>query len=69
MDTLVLNSTLLLTVLLLVGLFFFVKASTKERQQQARFITDEAEASLSQQLQQYFTKRAYRVINLDPEQE
>lgn len=65
----VLSSTLLLTLLLLVGLFFFVKASVKERLQQAQFIADQSQESLSQALRQYFKQRAYQIIAVDPDPE
>lgn len=61
MDTPVLTSTLLLTLLLLVGLFFFVKASVKERLQQAQFVANQPQDTLTRQLQDYFTGRAYHV--------
>lgn len=64
-----LTSTLLLTLLLLVGLFFFVKASVKERTQEVELLVNRPEDVLLSQLQQYFLQRAYRVIALDPEQE
>lgn len=67
MDTPVLTSTLLLTLLLLVGLFFFVKASVKERLQQAQFVADQPQDTLNRQLQDYFTGRAYRVSTPVPD--
>lgn len=67
MNTYVIPSTLLLTVLLMVGLFFFVKASVKDRTQQVSLITESSEDALLSQLDQYFTQRAYRVVALDLE--
>lgn len=61
MDTAVLSSTLLLTLLLAVGLFFFIRASTKARIQSVKLVSPQAEASLIAQLQQYFAQRAYQV--------
>ncbi len=67
MNTYVIPSTLLLTVLLMVGLFFFVKASVKDRTQQVSLIAESSEDALLSQLDQYFTQRAYRVVALDLE--
>ncbi|NDJ17159.1 cofactor assembly of complex C subunit B [Myxacorys almedinensis] len=61
----VILSTLVLTALLMVGLFFFIRASTKDRIQQVRLISEQPEESLSNQLRQYFGKRAYRVAAID----
>lgn len=61
MDTSVLSSTFLLTLLLLVGLFFFIRASTKDRTQVVQLVSNQTEDSITQQLQQYFTQRAYQV--------
>lgn len=69
MHRLVLSSTLLLTLLLMIGLFFFVKASVKERLQQAQLLSEQGEEPLLNQLQQYFSNRAYRLTTVDPEQE
>lgn len=64
----VLSSTFFLTLLLLVGLFFFIRASTKDRTEVADFITDLDEVTLLEQLKQYFERRAYQVTHIDPEQ-
>lgn len=61
----VLSSTVLLTVLLAIGLFFFIRASTKDRIEVARLVSNQPEASLLEQLQQYFTQRAYRIVTVD----
>ncbi|MCA1991980.1 MAG: cofactor assembly of complex C subunit B [Coleofasciculus sp. S288] len=65
MDTTVLSSTLLLTLLLAVGLFFFIRASVKDRTQQVKLVALEPEESLLARLQQYFDQRAYRVAAVD----
>ena len=65
MSTTILSSTFLLTLLLAVGLFFFIRASVKDRTQQVRLITEEPEESLLKLLQQYFDQRAYRVLAVD----
>ena len=51
-----------------VGLFFFIRASVKDRTQEVRLVSEQAEASLITQLQQYFAHRSYRVAKVDPEQ-
>ena len=66
MDTTILSSTFLLTLLLAIGLFFFIRASVKDRTQQVQLIAKEAEESLLTRLQQYFDQRAYRVAAVDP---
>ena len=65
MNTGVLASTFVLTLLLAVGLFFFVKASAKDRTEQVKLISEEAGEPLFTQLQQYFSQRAYRVAAVD----
>lgn len=68
MDTAILPSTLLLTMLLSVGLFFFIRASTKDRTQQVQLVSSLDEATLMPQLQEYFLSRSYRVAAVDREQ-
>lgn len=65
MNTTILSSTFLLTLLLAVGLIFFIRASVKDRTQQVKLIAEQPEESLLSQLQQYFDERAYRVTALD----
>lgn len=67
MDTAILPSTLLLTVLLSVGLFFFIRASTKDRLEIAQLVSEQDEAALLPQLQEYFRLRSYRVAVVDRE--
>jgi len=68
MNTTILSSTFLLTILLSVGLFFFIKASVKDRTQAVQLISGQPQESLLPQLQQYFTQRAYRVAAVDAAQ-
>jgi Cofactor assembly of complex C subunit B len=68
MDTAILPSTLLLTLLLMVGLFFFIRASTKDRTQIAQLVSDQDEATLMPRLKEYFVARSYRVAAVDPQQ-
>jgi hypothetical protein len=65
MDTAVLPSTFVLTLLLAVGLFFFIKASVKDRIEQVKLASESAQESLLTDLQQYFADRAYRVAAVD----
>ncbi len=67
MDTAILPSTLLLTLLMSVGLFFFIRASTKDRTEIAQLVSQLPEASLMPQLKEYFRARSYRVAALDPQ--
>jgi hypothetical protein len=67
MDTAVLPSTFVLTLLLTVGLFFFIRASTKDRTQTTQLISEQEEAVFMPQLQEYFRSRSYRVAEVDHE--
>jgi len=64
-NTPILSSTFFLTLLLAIGLFFFIRASVKDRTEQVKLITEEPEESLLTQLQQYFDQRAYQVTSVD----
>ena len=68
MNTAILPSTLLLTLLMAVGLVFFIRASVKDRTQKVELVSEQAEASLMTQLQQYFAQRSYQVVKVDAEQ-
>lgn len=68
MNTAILPSTFLLTLLLAVGLFFFIRASVKDRTQEVKLVSEQAEATLVDQLQQYLQERSYRVIRVDAHQ-
>lgn len=65
MITPVLASTALLTLLLAVGLFFFIRASTKDRTEVVTLVTERPQESLLEQLQNYFTHRAYRIVTVN----
>lgn len=67
MDIPILPSTLLLTVLMLVGLLFFIRASTKDRTEVAQLISNKEENVLLPQLKEYFQSRSYRVAAVDPD--
>ncbi len=68
MNSPILSSTFLLTLLLAVGLFFFIRASVKDRTSEEKLISSQSEESLLTQLQQYFSGRAYRVAAVDAAQ-
>ena len=63
----VLTSTFILSLLLAIGLFFFIRASVKDRIEQMVLETSESETDLLPRLQQYFTDRAYRIVSVDPD--
>ncbi|MBD2041076.1 cofactor assembly of complex C subunit B [Microcoleus sp. FACHB-672] len=64
----ILSSTFLLTLLLAVGLFFFIRASVKDRTEEVKLFSEQAEDSLLSELRQYFSQRAYRVAAVDAAQ-
>ncbi len=68
MQTPILTSTALLTALLAVGLFFFIRASTKDRIEVAKLLANQQGTPLLERLQQHFTERAYRLSSVDAEQ-
>lgn len=68
MSTSVIPSVFFLTVLLAIGLFFFIRASVKDRTQEVRLTSEQPEESLLFQLRQYFDQRAYRVVGIDSAQ-
>ena len=63
----ILSSTFLLTLLMMVGLFFFIRASVKDRTEQVKLIAEEPETSLLDRLQAYFSSRAYQLSAVDAE--
>ncbi|MGF1460918.1 MAG: cofactor assembly of complex C subunit B [Leptolyngbyaceae cyanobacterium] len=54
-----------LTCLLFIGLFFFIRASTKDRTETAQYATPLEAVPLLESLQQYFSNRSYRVIEVN----
>jgi Cofactor assembly of complex C subunit B len=60
-----LATTSLLTVLIAIGLLFFIRASVKDRTEVAQLRSKLSEAEFLPQLQTYFDARAYRVIGAD----
>ncbi|MDP5338694.1 MAG: cofactor assembly of complex C subunit B [Nodularia sp. (in: cyanobacteria)] len=67
MDTAIVPSTLLLTLLLSVGLFFFIRASTKDRITKAELVSEQDEAALMPKVKEYFRSRSYQVAAIDRE--
>ena len=65
MNASVLPSTFLLTLLMSVGLLFFIRASTKDRIETVRLASEQSEVALLNQLQAYLTQRAYRLTATD----
>jgi hypothetical protein len=61
-------STFILTVLMMIGFFFFIRASVKDRTQQVKYRVDLPEEALLPKLQAYFDHRSYQVKALDPTQ-
>jgi hypothetical protein len=49
----------------MVGLFFFIRASIKDRTEQLEFLAMEPEESIFERLQTYFEQRSYRIIDVD----
>ena len=58
-------STLLLTALMVIGLVFFIRASTKDRIEVMQFGSSQAVEPLQQDVMSYFQKRAYRLVDTD----
>lgn len=49
----------------MVGLFFFIRASVKDRTEQIKLLISEPEEVLLERLQTYFEQRAYRITDTD----
>ncbi|WP_069789312.1 cofactor assembly of complex C subunit B [Cyanobacterium sp. IPPAS B-1200] len=60
-------STFLLTILLMIGLFFFIRASTKDRIEVVTLRCPESEDSILAYLRDYFQQRSYQVKAIDGE--
>jgi hypothetical protein len=66
-DLPVIPSTFFLTLLMMIGLFFFIRASVKDRTKQIQLVPSETEDILLKKLQEYFESRAYQLTAVDPE--
>lgn len=67
MDLPIISTSLLLTVLSLIGLVFFIRASVKDRTQQIKLTTSDSAEILLSKIQKHFANRAYQVTALDKE--
>jgi hypothetical protein len=63
----VLSSTFFLTFLLAVGLFFFIRASVKDRTQSVQFLLESSNPSTLEQLTSHFQQRSYQIAAVFPE--
>jgi ABC-type transport system involved in cytochrome bd biosynthesis fused ATPase/permease subunit len=61
----VLSSTLILTLLLTVGLVFFIRASAKDRTEVSKLVAEQSQESLLEQIYAYFSQRSYRIATVD----
>ncbi|MDX2273602.1 MAG: cofactor assembly of complex C subunit B [Cyanobacteriota bacterium] len=61
----VVNSTLIMTILLGVGLFFFLRASAKDRTETRLYGIPSSLEEAGQQLRTYLQERAYRLLGSD----
>ena len=50
---------------MMIGLFFFIRASVKDRTKQIRLVPEESEDILIKKLQEYFEARAYQLTSID----
>ena len=67
MDLSILSTSLLLSLLSLIGLVFFIRASVKDRTKQIKLSTSDSEEILLSKLEKYFETRAYKVTTLNKE--
>ena len=65
MRSFVLPSVFLITLLLMVGLFFFIRASVKDRTEELQWLSTQPEEAVLKQLETHLTNRAYRLAALD----
>lgn len=52
---------------MMIGLFFFIRASVKDRTKQIQLVPAESEDILLKKLQEYFEARAYQLTAVDPQ--
>jgi hypothetical protein len=65
MDTLVLPSTFFLTILITIGLFFFIRASVKARLETATWSLLQPDRQVVETVTKYLEGRAYRLASVD----
>lgn len=63
----ILTSTAILTFLLAIGLFFFIRASVKDRTERLILASQESESELLPKLERYFSDRSYRLKAVNPD--
>ncbi|TVQ43828.1 MAG: cofactor assembly of complex C subunit B [Gloeocapsa sp. DLM2.Bin57] len=63
----ILSSTFCLTLLLMIGLFFFIRASVKKRIEELTLVSKLSQENLYTELQSYFQSRAYRLKDVNSE--
>ncbi|MEO0377175.1 MAG: cofactor assembly of complex C subunit B [Cyanobacteria bacterium P01_A01_bin.17] len=68
MRSLALPSIFFITLLLLIGLFFFIRASVKDRTEQVTLMAPGAEDVILDQVESYLKQRAYQLVRLNREQ-
>ncbi|MCM1983373.1 cofactor assembly of complex C subunit B [Lyngbya confervoides] len=64
----VIPSTLFLTILLMIGLFFFVRASIKDRTEQMEWVTDAPGEEVLSRVETLLKSRAYTLTQVKPEE-
>ena len=69
METLILPSTFFLSVLITIGLVFFIRASTKSRVETAVWSISLPEENVLKDVTEYLEGRAYRLQSVDKEAE
>lgn len=52
---------------MMIGLFFFIRASVKDRTKQIQLLPADSEDILIKTLQEYFESRAYQLTSVDPD--
>jgi len=52
---------------MMIGMFFFIRASVKDRTKQIQLLPDESEDILLTKLKEYFEARAYQLTSIDSE--
>lgn len=68
MNAAILPSTFVLALLMSVGLLFFIRASVKDRIEVVKLASEQSEVALLDQLQAYFSNRAYHIAATDATQ-
>ncbi|BAZ44198.1 hypothetical protein NIES4102_12050 [Chondrocystis sp. NIES-4102] len=61
----IISSTFFLTLLMMIGLFFFIRASVKDRTKEIKLLPNESEDVLLKTLQEYFESRSYQLTAID----